>query len=224
MSVMIGIDPHKALHAVCAIDRHESRVGRGRGALGTATTRPVARLGGAVRVADVGDRVRGRARLSARSALARPRRAGGGCAGDVVVAGAAVGVGALEQERRQRRPRGGGRCVAGTVVGGGARRGSRLGVALVGQSPVRHRACARSRACSRLHALVSELVAGGIGKEVVVNQGEQLLATIAPVNAVQRQRLELAHELLDEIRVLDAATQDIQAAHRRGRHRVGNDR
>ena len=31
---------------------------------------------------------------------------------------------------------------------------------------------ARSRACSRLHALVSELVAGGIGKEVVVNQGE----------------------------------------------------
>ena len=62
---------------------------------------------------------------------------------------------------------------------------------------------ARSRACSRLHALVSELVAGGIGKEVVVNQGEQLLATIRPTNAVQRQRLELAHELLDEIRVLD---------------------
>ena len=63
---------------------------------------------------------------------------------------------------------------------------------------------ARSRACSRLHALVSELVAGGIGKEVVVNQGEQLLATIQPANAVQRQWLELAHELLDEIRVLDA--------------------
>src|SRR3954452_9999593 len=32
---------------------------------------------------------------------------------------------------------------------------------------------ARSRACSPLHALVSELVAGGIGKEVAVNQGEQ---------------------------------------------------
>ena len=63
---------------------------------------------------------------------------------------------------------------------------------------------ARSRACSRLHALVNELVAGGIGKEVVVNHGQQLLATIQPVNAVQRQRLDLAHELLDEISLLDA--------------------
>ena len=26
MSVMIGIDPHKALHAVCAIDRHETEL------------------------------------------------------------------------------------------------------------------------------------------------------------------------------------------------------
>ena len=72
---------------------------------------------------------------------------------------------------------------------------------------------ARSRACSRLHALVSELVAGGIGKEVVVNQGEQLLATIRPANAVQRQRLDLAHELLDEIRVLDERRKALQAAH-----------
>ena len=32
---------------------------------------------------------------------------------------------------------------------------------------------ARSRACSRLHALVRELVAGGIRKEIVVNQAEQ---------------------------------------------------
>ena len=26
MTVMIGIDPHKALHAVCAIDRHETEL------------------------------------------------------------------------------------------------------------------------------------------------------------------------------------------------------
>ena len=159
MSVMIGIDPHKALHAVCAIDRHESRARRGRGALGSATTRPVAGVGVAVRVADVGDRVRGWARLSARSAAARPRRVGGRCAGDVVVAGAAVGVGALEQERRQRRPRRGRRRVAGTVVGGGARRGSRLGVALVGQSAVRH----QPRPQPRLQpsARLGERVGGG---------------------------------------------------------------
>ena len=62
---------------------------------------------------------------------------------------------------------------------------------------------ARSRACSRLHALVAELVAGGISKELVINQAEQLLATITATNVVQRQRLELADELLDEIRGLD---------------------
>jgi transposase len=61
---------------------------------------------------------------------------------------------------------------------------------------------ARSRACCRLHALVTELVAGGIRKEVVVSQAETLLATITPIGAAQHQRLELAYELLDEIRVL----------------------
>ncbi len=63
---------------------------------------------------------------------------------------------------------------------------------------------ARSRACSRLHALVRELVAGGISKEIVVGQAEQVLASIEAVTATQRQRLELAHETLDEIRMLDA--------------------
>jgi transposase len=61
----------------------------------------------------------------------------------------------------------------------------------------------RSRACSRLHATVSELVAGGLRKEVVVNQAECILAGIVAVSVVQRQRLELAHELVDDIRSLD---------------------
>jgi hypothetical protein len=30
MSVMIGIDPHKALHAACVIDRHEVELPGGR--------------------------------------------------------------------------------------------------------------------------------------------------------------------------------------------------
>ena len=63
---------------------------------------------------------------------------------------------------------------------------------------------AAARACCRLHALVAELVAGGIRKEIVVTQAESLLAddrTRRP--RAQRQRLELAHEILDEIRILD---------------------
>jgi transposase len=62
---------------------------------------------------------------------------------------------------------------------------------------------ARSRACCRLHALVRELVAGGIRKEIVVTQADRLLADITPTTATQHQRLELAHETLDEIRMLD---------------------
>jgi transposase len=62
---------------------------------------------------------------------------------------------------------------------------------------------ARNRACCRLHALARELVAGGIRKEVVVSQAETLLAGIEPAGMAQRQRLELAHELIDEIRTLD---------------------
>jgi transposase len=62
---------------------------------------------------------------------------------------------------------------------------------------------ARSRACCRLHALVSELVAGGIRKQIVVAQADQLLAEIAVTTATQRQRLELGFETLDEIRMLD---------------------
>lgn len=67
---------------------------------------------------------------------------------------------------------------------------------------------ARSRACCRLHALAAELMAGGIRKEVVVSQAESLLASIVPVSAAQRQRLELAHELLDDVRILDGRLKD----------------
>jgi transposase len=62
---------------------------------------------------------------------------------------------------------------------------------------------ARSRACSRLHALVNELVPGGISKELVVNQARSTLSGIEAGSVVQRQRLQLAVELLDEIADLD---------------------
>jgi transposase len=62
---------------------------------------------------------------------------------------------------------------------------------------------ARTRACCRLHALTAELVAGGIGKEIVAGQAEIVLARVDPKTATQRQRLDLARELLDDIRGYD---------------------
>jgi transposase len=62
---------------------------------------------------------------------------------------------------------------------------------------------ARTKLCCRLHALVGELVPGGIDKEVVVNQARSLLDEIVcgDVAAVERHRQ--AVELVAEIEHLD---------------------
>ena len=160
MSVIIGIDPHKALHAACAIDRTETRAGRAASPHRPASARAVARVGGTVRVSDVGDRVRWRARLSARPAARRARRACRRCAGDVVVAGACcwarVGRTRTTPTTPVRSPSL--RCASPSLA---AVRGedhvSVLRLLAKAQLDISR---ARSRACSRLHALVRELVAG----------------------------------------------------------------
>lgn len=202
MSVMIGIDPHKALHAACAIDRHETELAEvvvrsgprqlavllkwaslfesrtwaieSAGGLGYLLAQQL--LGHGEVVVDVP------ATLSSRTRLLGSGRSNKNDANDArAVAIAALRARSLTAVRVEDHV-------------------SVLRLLAKAQFDISH---ARSRACSRLHALARELVAGGIGKEVVVNQGEQLLAAIRPMNAVQRQRLELAHELLDEIRTLD---------------------
>jgi len=62
----------------------------------------------------------------------------------------------------------------------------------------------RAQACARLHVLVRELIPGGIRKEVVVAQAETILEAIQPASVAQAQRLELAWELLEDVRRLDA--------------------
>jgi len=66
----------------------------------------------------------------------------------------------------------------------------------------------RNKLCCRLHALVAELVPGGIAKEVVVNQARSLLEGIEPddVAAVERHRQAL--ELVAEIDHLDLVLRD----------------
>jgi transposase len=66
----------------------------------------------------------------------------------------------------------------------------------------------RTKQCCRLHALVNELVPGGIDKEVVVNQARSLLDSIQPgdVAAVERQRQAL--ELVADIEHLDLMLRD----------------
>jgi transposase len=63
---------------------------------------------------------------------------------------------------------------------------------------------ARNRSACRLHALLIELVAGGISKEITVNAAQQLLDGIEPCDPVEQIRHDLACEHLDDLRHLDS--------------------
>ena len=70
----------------------------------------------------------------------------------------------------------------------------------------------RTRVICRLHALLAELAPGGIAKELYVSDAEGLLAKITPESPAQQVRYDLALELLDDVRRLDAQTKE---SHRR---------
>ena len=70
----------------------------------------------------------------------------------------------------------------------------------------RHRDLSRTRnqvAC-RLHAAVCELVPGGVSKEIYAAAATQILEAAEPRDAVQQARLELAEELVADLRRVDA--------------------
>ena len=69
----------------------------------------------------------------------------------------------------------------------------------------------RNKLCCRLHALVGELVPGGITKEVVVNQARSMLASIEPDDVAATERHRQAVELVDEIDRLDTMMRESRA-------------
>jgi transposase len=69
----------------------------------------------------------------------------------------------------------------------------------------------RNKLCCRLHVMVSELVPGGISKEIVVSQALSLLATVEPATAAARERHRLAIELVAEIDHIDDRMRDSKA-------------
>jgi transposase len=63
---------------------------------------------------------------------------------------------------------------------------------------------ARNQAACRLHAVLCDLVAGGVAKEITAAHATRILESITPSGAVAQARCELATEFLDDIRRLDA--------------------
>jgi transposase len=74
----------------------------------------------------------------------------------------------------------------------------------------RHRDLARARnqAACRLHAVLADLVPGGVGREISAGQAARLLGQVRPSDAVVKARCELAAEFCDDIRRLDAQLRD----------------
>ena len=61
----------------------------------------------------------------------------------------------------------------------------------------------RNRIVCRLHAVLCDLVAGGFPKQISAIQAAAVLERIEPADAVSEARLELAHELLADLRRVD---------------------
>jgi len=70
----------------------------------------------------------------------------------------------------------------------------------------------RTRVLCRLHALLAEFAPGGIAKEMYVSDAERLMAKITPQTPAEQVRYDVALELLDDVRRLDAQTKE---SHRR---------
>jgi transposase len=70
----------------------------------------------------------------------------------------------------------------------------------------RHRDLARARnqACCRLHAVLCELVPGGIRREISAGKAAAILEQVTPLGPAARARRELAAEFLADLRRLDA--------------------
>jgi transposase len=75
----------------------------------------------------------------------------------------------------------------------------------------------RTRLVCRMHALLAELAAGGIAKEINASDVDRFLEAVHPATPVEQVRYDLAVELLDDIRRLDS---QLKASHRRIRDAV----
>ena len=70
----------------------------------------------------------------------------------------------------------------------------------------------RNIVVSRLHAALANLSPGGISKELNASDAVRLLNELEPITAVEQIRYDLAHELLDDVERLDV---QLKASHKR---------
>ena len=207
VAVVIGVDPHKGSHTAVAIGTAEEPLGELRvrasaaqaqrllawaaawpertwaieGAAGLGHLLAQQLLAAGERVADVQPKLGARVRLLAAGAVNR-------------------------NDPNDARP----------VAVAALRSASRREVAADDHAAVlkvwskRHRDLGRSRtqvAC-RLHAVLCELIPGGVSKTITAAHGAGLLEALTPSGAVEAARCELAAAFVEDLRRIDAQMRD----------------
>ena len=211
MQVIIGVDPHKATHTAVAIsdredelDRTKVRATRAQVTQLLSWAEPFPRRTWAIEGAE------GLGFLLAQQLVA---------AGESVVdvpATLAARTRVLASTRSNKNDPNDAMSVAVTAL----RHGGLRAVAAVGDSEElrllakRNTDIGRQRSLvvSRLHSLLVELAPGGISREIHAKAADAFLAGLSPATSVERVRFELAAELVDDIRRLDA---QLKESHRR---------
>ena len=210
MKVMIGVDPHKGSHTATMLDRHEHELRR-------------------IKVRAGGDQV---AELLAWADGVKPRtwaiESAGGmgyllaqqlvAAGETVVnvpAMLASRVRVLASGQSTKSDPNDARSVAVAALRAPSLAPvQRADHTTVCRLLVKHHNDLgrwRNKLCCRLHALVGELVPGGIDKEVVVTQARSLLDEIQPQDVAALERHRQAVELVADIDHLDVVLKDSRA-------------
>jgi transposase len=201
--VMIGVDPHKASHTAVAINAAEEPLGQlrvrasavqaerllgwarawperawaveGAGGLGHLLAQQL--LSAGERVLDVPPKLAARVRLLATGNVNKndPNDA------------RSVAVAALRSAQVRE-----------------ARRDDHAAVLKVWSKRYRDLGRMRTQVACRLHQVLCELVPGGVPGEITAGRAGQVLASITPAEAVEAARWELAAELTEDLRGVDA--------------------
>jgi transposase len=202
MGVVIGVDPHKGSHMAVAIDADEQQ-------LSTVQVRSGSRqleqlLGWA---AEFEERVWAVESAGGLGYLLAQQLVGAGEAVVDVPATLASRVRVLATSKSQKTDRHDALSIAIAALRARdlqpVRRADHAMVLRLLAKRHRDLGRARNRSACRLHALLIELVPGGISKEITVNAVQQLLERITPADPVAQIRHDLACEHLDDLRHLD---------------------
>ena len=209
MAVMIGIDPHKGSHTAVAVGAAEEPLGKLRvRACPDQAGKLVAWAQAWPERTWAVEGARGLGRLLARQLVAAGERVLD------VQPKLAARVRLLEAGDTNKTDPDDARSVAVAAL----RSKGRQEVTADGHAVVlkvwakRHRDLSRTRnqVVCRLHAVLCELIPGGVPDEITAGQAARILEQVAPAGAVAQARCELAAELLADIRHLDAQRREVK--------------